>query len=314
MQLNSEVIANFRNFIQMTGTVEDLQQMLKTVRNVQIMPFSLKDSRCIWMSLLLYKFKKDLDVSEELWLDCRQVILSVLRSDVNMKEVITKYLKTFEIWKNEDLADLVTQVGSSYYNLIQIKNSIENTKNEETINHWLPHYQNLIEKIRSYCKNIGILEKLDEFVFTFEQKKYNIVKEIMDKAYWDKIEEDVENGNLDIIYSNLTELKTILLDIIPKTVNTSFLNEYFDIEYIKHLVDNKIFDKEYLLKLFIFVIGVLKEWDSESFKEKYDGEVKQVIAFNGTLNQMIRQILQKLMCLSVDLKNRKALWNIILKK
>ena len=75
MQLNSEVIANFRNFIQMTGTVEDLQQMLKTVRNVQIMPFSLKDSRCIWMSLLLYKFKKDLDVSEELWLDCRQVIL-----------------------------------------------------------------------------------------------------------------------------------------------------------------------------------------------------------------------------------------------
>ena len=136
----------------------------------------------------------------------------------------------------------------------------------------------------------------------------------MDKAYWDKIEEDVENGNLDIIYSNLTELKTILLDIIPKTVNTSFLNEYFDIEYIKHLVDNKIFDKEYLLKLFIFVIGVLKEWDSESFKEKYDGEVKQVIAFNGTLNQMIRQILQKLMCLSVDLKNRKALWNIILKK
>ena len=314
MQLNSEVIANFRNFIQMTGTVEDLQQMLKTVRNVQIMPFSLKDSRCIWMSLLLYKFKKDLDVSEELWLDCRQVILSVLRSDVNMKEVITKYLKTFEIWKNEDLADLVTQVGSSYYNLIQIKNSIENTKNEETINHWLPHYQNLIEKIRSYCKNIGILEKLDEFVFTFEQKKYNIVKEIMDKAYWDKIEEDVENGNLDIIYSNLTELKTILLDIIPKTVNTSFLNEYFDIEYIKHLVDNKIFDKEYLLKLFIFVIGVLKEWDSESFKDKYDGEVKQVIAFNGTLNQMIRQILQKLMCLSVDLKNRKALWNIILKK
>ena len=63
-----------------------------------------------------------MEVSEELWLDCRQVILSVLRSDSNLKEVITKYLKDFEVWKNEDLADLVTQVGSSYYNLIQIKN------------------------------------------------------------------------------------------------------------------------------------------------------------------------------------------------
>lgn len=314
MQLNSEVIANFRDFIQTNYSIEDGQQKLKEYRNIKFDTYSLKNSRCIWMSLLLFKFKKEMDVSEELWGKCRQIIISVLRKDININEIITDYLKAFDVWQKEDLADLVTQIGGNYYNLIQIKNSIEKTGNDETIIHWLPHYQNLVQKIRSYCKNMGILEKLDDFILAFEQQKYNIVKEIMDKAYWDKIEEDIENKNLDIIYANLTEIKMLLLDIIPKTINTDFLNEYFDINYIKHMVDNNVFDKEYLLKLYIYVINILKEWDGDALKDKYNNELEEIKTFEGTLNHMIRHILQKLMCLSTDLKNRKALWNIILKK
>jgi hypothetical protein len=314
MQLNSEVISNFRDFIQTNCSIEDAQKKLKKYRNVPINTFTIKDSRCIWMSLLLFKFKKDFNVSDALWIECRQLILSVLRSETNIKEIIINYLKILEAWQKEDLVDLVTQIGGNYYNLLQIKNSIEKTGDEETINHWLPHYQSLIQKIRNYCKNIDILDKLDNFIFALEQQKYDIIKEIMDKAYWDKIEEDIEENKLDITYANLTELKVILLDIIPKTINTNFMNENFDIDYIKHLVDNKIFNKEYLLNLFIFVIGILKEWDSDIFKEKYDYEIKQIKLFDGTFNKMIRYVLQKLLCLSVDLKNRKALWNIIFKK
>jgi hypothetical protein len=314
MQLNSEIIANFRNFIQTDFPIEDAQKKLKDYRNINIMSFSIKDSRCIWLSLLLFKFKKDMDVSDDLWIKCRKVVLSTLRSDNQVKDVMNDYLKAFEIWQKDDLIDLVTQIGGNYYNLLQIKNSIEKTENEETINHWLPHYQNLILKIRSYCKNIGILEKLDEFVYVFEQQKYDIVKEIMDRAYWDKVEEDIDNNNLDIVFSNLLELKTILLDIIPKSMNTNYINEYFDIEYIKHLVDKKIFDKDYLMRLFIFVIGILKEWDAESFKEKYDDEIRYIKTIDFPLNKMIRIILQKLMLLSIDLKNRKELWKFIIQK
>ena len=208
----------------------------------------------------------------------------------------------------------MTQIGGSYYNLIQIKKSIENTKNEETKNHWMPHYENLISKICAYCKAVGILEKVEVFVLTFEQKKYDIVKEIMDKAYWDRIEEDLNENNLEVVYNNLVELKTILFDIIPKPINTEYVNEYLDIEYIKQLVNNKILDKEYLLKLFIFVIGILKEWDAEDFKEKYDNEINQIQNLETTYNNFIRCVIQKLMILAFDLKNRKALWSIILKK
>lgn len=314
MQVKSVIITNFRNFIQLNETIDDAQQILKQYRNITIGDFNLKDSRCVWMSLMLYKFKQEMDVSEDLWTQSRQLIISLLRSDSNLKLIMNKYLKTFADWQNEDLKDIVTQMGGNYYNLIQIKNSIEKTGNSETINHWLPHYQILIQQIRSYCKSIGILDKLDEFVIVFEQQKYDIIKEIMDRAYWDKIEEDIKSNNLDMIYSNLSELKITLLDIIPKSTNTSFLNEYFDIDYIKHIVENGIFDEEYLFKLFNFVIKILKEWDSVSFIEKYDKELKELDSLKGTLTHIIRCVLQKLMILSVDLKNRKALWNIILKK
>lgn len=314
MQVKSEIITNFRNFIQQNGTIDNAQKNLKEFRNVTIGDFNLKDSRCIWMSLILYKFKQEMDVSEDLWTQSRQLIISLLKSDSNLKSIIAKYLNTFSAWQNEDLKDVVTQIGGNYYNLIQIKNSIEKTNNSETIDRWLPHYQILIQKIRFYCKSMGVLDKLDDFIFAFEQQKYDIVKEIMDKAYWDKIEEDIESNNLDMVYSNLSELKTMLMDIIPKSVETTFLNEYFDIEYIKHIVENGVFDKEYLFKLFNFVIKILKEWDSESFSVKYDREVKELDNLEGSLNHIIRCILQKLMVLSIDLKNRKALWNIILKK
>jgi hypothetical protein len=314
MQVNSTIIANFRNFIQTTNTIENAQLVLKTYRNIKIGDYNLNQSRCIWMSLMLYKFKQELEVSEVLWEKSRQLIISMLRSDLDLKSIIIDYLHIFDVWQKDDLIDLVTEIGANYYNLIQIKNSIENTKNTETINHWLPHYENLIKKIRSYCKSMGILEKIDEYVVTFEHQKYNIVKEIMEKAYWDKIEEDIGAGNLDIVYNNLSELKSLLLDIIPKSTNTAYLDEYLDIGYIKHIASNGVLDREYLINLFIFVIGILKQWDAEAFIEKYNNELKEINTLDTSLNNIIRCILQKLMILTFDLKNRKVLWNIILKK
>lgn len=314
MQIDKQIIANFRDFIQSNSSIDDAQKILKNYRNLNIGSFNLKDSRCIWMSLILYKFKKEMDVSETLWVCSRNLIISILKSDLNIYSITLDYLKEFEKWQKDDLVDLVTQIGGNYYNLLEIKKSIENTKNEETINHWLPHYEYLIKKIRSYCKTMGIIEKVDDFVLAFEQQKYDILKEIMDKAYWDKIEEDINNNNLDLIYNNLFELKTILFDIIPKSVDIQYIDEYIDIEYIKNLVNNKVFDKEYLLKLFMFVIEILKEWDSDILKDKYDQEVNHINNMEVNYNHLIRCVIQKLMILSFDLKNRKALWNIILKK
>lgn len=317
MQIDKIVIANFRNFLQENITINDAQNILKKYRNIQFETYNLKDSRCIWMSLMIYKFKQEMDASDEIWNLSRNLIIGLLKNDPNIQSIINNYLGEFIKWQSEDLIDLTKQISCNYYNLLQIKNSIENTKNEETINSWLPHYEELILKIRSYCKNINILEQLDEYIYNIEREKFNIVKEIMNKAYWDKIEEDIEQNNLDLVYSNLSELKTIIFDIIPKKVNTQYINEKFDINYIKYLVNNKVIDDDYLLNLFNFIINILKEYDSKDNEKKYEKEIeniKNLVILQNNQNKLIRYIIEKLMFLSFDLKNRKALWNLILKK
>lgn len=315
MQINTQIIGNFRDFIQLNVSINEAQQKLKDYRNITISDFDLKNSRCLWMSLILYKFKSEMEVSDELWTLSRQMIISVLKSDENVKEIMNEYLRCFTEWQNEDLNNILLQFASNYYNILQIKKSIENTKNEESIKHWIPHYQNIIDKIRNYCIHFNILDKLDSMMITFEEKKYNIVKEIMNRAYWNKIEEDIEKGDNEIVFNNLTELKIMLFEILPKNTKNN-IDEIIDINYMKHLVEKNLLDKEYLLKLYIFVINLLKEWDADAFVDKYNEELDEYKKKEETytMSQSIRYILEKLMTLTIDLKNRKALWKIILKK
>ena len=61
MQINKVIVAHFRDFIQTNNTtIDHAQKLLKDYRNTKIGNYNLKDSRCIWMSLMLYKFKKDM--------------------------------------------------------------------------------------------------------------------------------------------------------------------------------------------------------------------------------------------------------------
>jgi hypothetical protein len=48
--------------------------------------------------------------------------------------------------------------------------------------------------------------------------------------------------------------------------------------------------------------------------KKYNEEIIEINKIEGEFNHFIRCVIQKLMILSFDLKNRKSLWNLILKK
>ena len=59
---------------------------------------------------------------------------------------------------------------------------------------------------------------------------------------------------------------------------------------------------------------LLKQWDSEINGSFYDGEIKAIELLEGKNSYLIRYILEKIMVRTIDLKNRKELWNVILKK
>ena len=108
---------------------------------------------------------------------------------------------------------------------------------------WEPHYNELINKIRISSAKIGCLNALDQIIITMEEHKYNAVAEILSLAYWDKMEEDIQAGNLDVVFLNMSELKTFLDEILPNSINRQKLNDFIDIDYMKLRVKNGVFDQ-----------------------------------------------------------------------
>jgi hypothetical protein len=154
---------------------------------------------------------------------------------------------------------------------------------------------------------------LDAILIKMEEHKFNAIAEIMSRAYWDKIELDIAGGNYEIIYSNLLELKTFLYEILPKNITHNTINDVIDIDFIKQRVKHDVFDREYLLSLMTFIIDLLCEWDAPHLRERY---IKEKRYFNEltdvSFSKLIRLVLEKSFLYTMDLKNRKGIWNKIL--
>lgn len=267
-------------------------------RNISIGNLSLVDSRNVWFTLLLYKFKKELDINDILWSKARKVILSILREE-NILDTINEYMVDFNLWKQNDYNEFILEVASIYYNLLQIKDSIEETKNNSTISEWKDNYNSLISKVRESAQKMGFLDKIEEIANNINNKKKSIVEDIMKKAFWDLVEKDITENKYDIIYTILVEIKQNLLDILPNNNNLDIL----DISYIRQRIESNTFDKEYLLELFSSIIEFLKYWDSEEYKNLYIKEYEEVMN-----NTNITIVIKKCMLLTTDLKTRKQLW------
>ena len=311
--IDYKIISSFREFIQQTNSLTDGQKYLKTVRNTQISNYSLKDSRCIWMALLIYKFKKEMDANDIIWGKSRNLILSILQRDEHVISIIGDFLQYFNEWKANDYQQFVADIASCYYNILQIKKSIEITNNQSTTDEWEPHYNELINKIRLSCAKIGCLNALDQIIITMEEHKYNAVAEILSLAYWDKIEEDIQAGNLDVVFLNMLELKTFLDEILPNSIDRQKLNDFIDIDYMKLRVKNGVFDRDFLINIFSFIMDLLTEWDAQHFRERYIKEKTIIINMEDvSFSKLIRLVLEKSFYYTINLKNRKAIWHKIL--
>lgn len=264
---------------------------------------------------MLYKCKKEMDINDTIWGKSRNVILAILRSSCEIESIIADYLNYFNEWKSTDYQKFVVDIASCYYNILQIKKSIDNSGAEIDKTLWEPYYDELIEKIRKSCSQIGCLHALDQIVASMDEHTYNAIAQIMNRAYWDKIEDDIANDNLDVVFLNMAELKLFLDEILPASVERTQLDEYIDIDFMKSRVKNGVFDRDYLINLFTFVMNLLAEWDALHFRERYEMEKTVILNKANTdmsFSKLIRLVLEKSFYYTIDLKNRKEIWNKLL--
>jgi hypothetical protein len=306
-------ISAFRECIETLDSYQRSKLFLKQMRNTPIGTYSLKDSRCIWMSLLIYKFKNEMDANDIIWGKSRSVILALLRQDAALPEIIQDYLLFFNEWKANDLQQFVLEIASFYYNILQIKQSIERDPNDmAAIQEWAPHYSALLEKVRTSCSKLGCLPLLDSVVEQMNEQKTDIVAEILNRAYWDKMEEDIAANNCEIIFLNMLELKTFLNEILPEKISRKELDAFIDIDFLKQRVHHNTFDRDYLLNMFNFVMNLLSEWDAIHYRQRYMQEKVKIQEMDVPLPKLIRLVLEKCFFYTMDLKNRKGIWNKVL--
>jgi hypothetical protein len=299
-------------------TLEQAQEILKTYKNKKFSEFSLANSRNLHMSVLLYKFKEEVNTGENMWQITRNMIFAVLRQDANQDECIHLYLVEFKKWKESDLDELVLEIAAIYYNLVQIRKSIDdsNEMTDDTQEEWAPHLQQLMHKIVESCNQLHIYQKVLQHVAHFEQQKSEMVYTIMSKAYWDSIETDLFHQQYDLFLRNVEELKVNLLSILPKR-NSILLAEFhdkYDIEFIKQRISLQVFDKDYLVSFFTYIISLLQDADGIQFIPMYDNALRSTLnaISDKDISKSTRIVMEKICMLSENLRNRKAIWEKLL--
>jgi hypothetical protein len=297
------------------NTIEKAQKSLITNRNTKFINYSLAESRILHMAVLLYKFKDEMETGEVMWHTVRNMILSVLRNDDCQFNLIRKYLTDFPNWRDNDLDRLVLEISGIYYNIIETRKSIDNNS-EQTKQEWLPHIDLFTKRIIDSCNKLNIYEKVVKNIAYIENQKSEVVYAVLSKAYWDSIQHDLSNDNYELLYRNMDELRMNLQSIIPKkdTSTLAFFNEFFDLDYIKGLVNRRLFNKDYLVILFNYLANLLKDMDSIEFRDIYQNEIDATLTLvnDSDMPRSIRVVMERICILTENLRNRKAIWEKLL--
>ena len=130
------------------------------------------------------------------------------------------------------------------------------------------------------------VEALDEY-----KKRVDKAKETVYDAFWDKIQKDLEENSSEAFIRVLSDLRMELLSMVPecekKDKLVTEMNEYFDIEFIKQIIDNKCYNSHSFYALCNYIMSIFeqiqspartlvmkKEWDKvvDNVKDKEDLE------------------------------------------
>ena len=289
-------------------TLHEAQHALLSVRNIQMDGFTQSQSRALWYSLILYKFKSEHGVPDKLWKSAREYILTSLRGQ-DIVPISAVYLAQFSVWKERDFQSFINDMAMFYVQLLDIKDAIERTGDRTTILEWQESYQTLLHKVKKAAIRMKCLERMEACALEIQRAKRQYVFDMMHRAYWDMLEEDVAKHQTTILVCQLNELRDILMEI-----NTICPLDFTD---TFHAIEQGTFDKDAAMELFCRCMNLLSVWDSESHERMYSDAVRDMQTRAEDQPDLayatwIRVLMEKSSVLAMDLKIRKALWKLIL--
>lgn len=201
---------------------------------------------------------------------------------------LTEYLNLFTFYyvihMNNDRMHKINQLFLKWYNEEKEK---EDAKNNESLDHkkrsqilrLIENRQKVtLRDIKKFYENFddSILEKFKTMV--------DENRDIVFKAFWDRIQEDLESGNSSAFIRVLAELKAELLGILPESKKKREIMEgmkdKFDLPFIKSMVDNKVYGSDNFYGFCNYVLSIFEAMQAPSrtpvMKREWDNLVDKV--------------------------------------
>jgi hypothetical protein len=302
------IISHITSFLSNSSlkTLEQGQHALLPLRHIMWNGFTTSQSRSLWYALMIYRYKSDHPSCDELWTAARECILTTLRKEDNQAIGMT-YLKLFSQWKEKDLHSFIVEMATFYAQLIDIKDAIERTHDPTTIYEWRESYMSLIAKVRNSAKRLHFLEKMEQMVVDIQRARQQYVYDMMRRAYWDMMEEELAEQNTTILICHMNELAELLMAIAPNGT------EPITMESTINQIETHTFGKDEAWELFQWCMGLVKEWDSVEKECVYEEAVSSMESQRDeSWAKWVRVLMEKSTVLIMDLRTRKELWRLLL--
>jgi hypothetical protein len=169
-------------------------------------------------SFIIYKYPEE--ILGELELEINKNVYESVNNIFNdnetkLKTNIIRYIYLFKKWRNEDKSILIEQIFNEYHQLtLDILNCVEEEDSDK-----IKYFENVKNQILNEAENIGG-EILKNQILSYTPVIVSVkdLKEQYDKAYWDKMKEDYENNNFDMIDSLLNFFKETFKKLSPFNV------------------------------------------------------------------------------------------------
>lgn len=258
---NKENVENIRIFLNLLMTTLNLKIRFKTI-DIKIF---LTSYIFIYHSDIVLKSNDE--VNEQMKHHSYELSLCFdslfddysLKNTLKFEKLYIEYIGFFNQWKKRDSLIILRPILKSYFELEIIRDEFKKVNNQD--------YLHINRKLKSLENNIKMIGGDDGLMY-LKQKKipvfknekiYSDVEKTVKKAFWDSIEENIENNKLEQIPLLLNDIKNMIKSMIKNKKYIDDLNNQIDIDLVKNILNSTNPDFKFIYNYISFLISKLFE-------------------------------------------------------
>lgn len=281
---NKENVENIRNFLNILMATLNLKIRFKTMDTKTFLTHYL----FMYQTEIILKTNDEVNekmksISYELSLCFDSLFTDYsLKNTLKFEQLYNDYERYFNDWKKRDSLIMIRPILKSYYELELIRDEFKKVNNQDFL-HINRKLKSLEHNIKIIAGEEGLMYLKEKKIPIFKSEKvYSDVEKTVKKAFWDSIEENIENNKLEQIPLLLNDVKEMIKSIIKNKKYIENLDNQIDIEMVTNILKSTNPDFNFIYNYITFLISKL-------FELQPPAEDKNTKLFKETIDNMFQK-------------------------